>query len=335
MTSREKLKINTNMNTNISLPQAPKLIEKPSENRAVFEIEEMHPGYGLTVGNALRRIMLSSLPGSAIVSVKIKGVSHEFSTIPGVMEDIVELILNLKQVRFKVHGDEPQNVHLKVKGEKEVRGKDIISPTQVEVVNPGVHIATLTSRDAVLEMEMQVENGLGYSAVESRKREKQEIGSMSIDAIFSPIRKINYEVENMRVGDRTDYNRLVIDIETDGTIMPEEALERSANILIEHYKIIASPIRKIANKESNKEAKKEPVTLFSEESELENAEKMKIEDLKFSQRTQNALLSNHIKTVGGIVTLSEEGLLELEGLGEKAVKEIKKALGKLGLTLKQ
>ena len=158
---------------------------------------------------------------------------------------------------------------------------------------------------------------------------------MSIDAIFSPIRKINYEVENMRVGDRTDYNRLVIDIETDGTIMPEEALERSANILIEHYKIIASPIRKIANKESNKEAKKEPVTLFSEESELENAEKMKIEDLKFSQRTQNALLSNHIKTVGGIVTLSEEGLLELEGLGEKAVKEIKKALGKLGLTLKQ
>ncbi|OGD30013.1 DNA-directed RNA polymerase subunit alpha [Candidatus Azambacteria bacterium RIFCSPHIGHO2_01_FULL_44_55] len=323
------------MNTNISLPQAPKLIEKPSENRAVFEIEEMHPGYGLTVGNALRRIMLSSLPGSAIVSVKIKGVSHEFSTIPGVMEDIVELILNLKQVRFKVHGDEPQNVHLKVKGEKEVRGKDIISPTQVEVVNPGVHIATLTSRDAVLEMEMQVENGLGYSAVESRKREKQEIGSMSIDAIFSPIRKINYEVENMRVGDRTDYNRLVIDIETDGTIMPEEALERSANILIEHYKIIASPIRKIANKESNKEAKKEPVTLFSEESELENAEKMKIEDLKFSQRTQNALLSNHIKTVGGIVTLSEEGLLELEGLGEKAVKEIKKALGKLGLTLKQ
>jgi len=335
MTNREKLKINTNMNTNISLPQAPKLIEKPSENRAVFEIEEMHPGYGLTVGNALRRIMLSSLPGSAIVSVKIKGVSHEFSTIPGVMEDIVELILNLKQVRFKVHGDEPQNVHLKVKGEKEVRGKDIISPTQVEVVNPGVHIATLTSRDAVLEMEMQVENGLGYSAVESRKREKQEIGSMSIDAIFSPIRKINYEVENMRVGDRTDYNRLVIDIETDGTIMPEEALERSANILIEHYKIIASPIRKIANKESNKEAKKEPVTLFSEESELENAEKMKIEDLKFSQRTQNALLSNHIKTVGGIVTLSEEGLLELEGLGEKAVKEIKKALGKLGLTLKQ
>ena len=323
------------MNTNISLPQAPKLIEKPSENRAVFEIEEMHPGYGLTVGNALRRIMLSSLPGSAIVSVKIKGVSHEFSTIPGVMEDIVELILNLKQVRFKVHGDEPQNVHLKVKGEKEVRGKDIISPTQVEVVNPGVHIATLTSRDAVLEMEMQVENGLGYSAVESRKREKQEIGSMPIDAIFSPIRKINYEVENMRVGDRTDYNRLVIDIETDGTIMPEEALERSANILIEHYKIIASPIRKIANKESNKEAKKEPVTLFSEESELENAEKMKIEDLKFSQRTQNALLSNHIKTVGGIVTLSEEGLLELEGLGEKAVKEIKKALGKLGLTLKQ
>ncbi len=324
------------MNTNISLPQAPKLIEKPSENRAIFEIDELYPGYGLTVGNALRRIILSSLPGAAIISVKIKGVSHEFSTIPGVMEDIVELILNLKQVRFKVHGDEPQNVHLKVKGEKEVRGKDIVSPTQVEVVNPGVHIATLTSRDAVLEMEMQVEKGLGYSAVESRKREKQEIGSMSIDAIFSPIRKINYEVENMRVGDRTDYNRLVIDIETDGTITPEEALERAANMLIEHYKIIASPIRKLAKKESAKEeAVKETATLFGEEAESEDAGKIKIEDLKFSQRTQNTLLNSHIKTVGGIVKLSEEGLLELEGLGEKAIKEIKKALGKLGLTLKQ
>lgn len=323
------------MNTNISLPQAPKLIEKPSENRAIFEIEELYPGYGLTVGNALRRTMLSSLPGAAIISVKIKGVSHEFSTIPGVMEDMVELILNLKQVRFKVHGDEPQTVSLKIKGEKEVRGKDIVSPTQVEVVNPGVHIATLTSRDAVLEMEMQVEKGLGYSAVESRKREKQEIGGMSIDAIFTPIRKINYEVENMRVGDRTDYNRLVLDIETDGTVTPEEALEYAANLLIEHYKIIASPIRKIAKKESAKEAGKEPATLFGGHAEPEDAGKIKIEDLKLSQRTQNALLNNHIKIVGGIIKFSEEELLGLDGLGEKAAKEIKKALGKLGLTLKQ
>src|SRR3989344_2951886 len=204
------------MNINISLPKAPKLIEQISKNRAVFEIEELYPGYGLTVGNALRRVMLSSLPGAAITSIKIKDVNHEFSTIPDVLEDVVEIILNLKQIRFKVHGDEPQVITLKVKGEKQVKAGDINLVPQVEIANPDTLIATLTSKNAFLEIEMTVEQGLGYSDLETRKKDKQEVGSIAVDAIFTPIKMINYEVEDMRVGDKTNYNRLKFDIETDG-----------------------------------------------------------------------------------------------------------------------
>src|SRR3989344_2764521 len=212
------------MNTNISLPKTPKLVKQLSPNKAEFEIDELYPGYGLTLGNALRRVMLSSLPGAAITSVKIKDVNHEFSTVPGVLEDIVEIILNLKQIRFKVHSDEPQTATLKVKGEKAVTGKDIKLPSQVEIMSPNAHIATLTSKNASIEMEIKIEKGLGYSGIESRKTEKQEIGGIAVDAIFTPIRMINYEVEDMRVGDKTNYNRLRFDIETDGTITPQEAL---------------------------------------------------------------------------------------------------------------
>ena len=220
------------MNTNISLPKAPKLIEHISKNRAVFEIEELYPGYGLTLGNALRRVILSSLSGAAITSVKIKDVNHEFSTIPGVLEDIVEIILNLKQIRFKVHGEGPQTITLKAKGEKQVSASDIKLTSQVEIANPDALIATLTSKNASLEIEMQVEKGLGYSERETRKKDKQEIGSIAVDAIFTPIKMINYDSTDMRVGDKTNYNRLKFDIETDGTITPTEALISAAQILI-------------------------------------------------------------------------------------------------------
>ena len=223
------------MNTNISLPKTPKLVKQLSPNKAEFEIDELYPGYGLTLGNALRRVMLSSLPGAAATSVKIKGVNHEFSTLPGVLEDVVEIILNLKQIRFKVYSDEPQIVILKAKGEKEVKAGDIKLVSQVEIANSGAHIATLTSKNASLEMEIKVERGLGYSSIESRKQEKQEVGNIAVDTIFTPIKMINYEVEDMRVGDRTDYNRLKIDIETDGTISPAEALTNADNLLIEHF----------------------------------------------------------------------------------------------------
>jgi len=319
------------MNTNISLPRAPKLIEQISKNRAIFEIEELYPGYGLTLGNALRRVILSSLSGAAITSVKIKDVNHEFSTIPGVLEDVVEIILNLKQIRFKVFSDAPQTITLKIKGEKEVKAGDIKLPSQVEIANPDALIATLTSKNVSLEIEIQVEKGLGYSERETRKKDKQEIGSIAVDAIFTPVKMINYDIEDMRVGDKTNYNRLKFDIETDGTITPTEALVSAAQILIEQFQVITAPIGKIIKAEH----KEEPKEKLIEKEKEEDITKSKIEDLKLSNRTQNILLDSRIKTVAGLLRLKEHDLLQLEGLGKHAVKEIKKALGKLGLTLKQ
>ena len=322
------------METNISLPKAPKLVEQISPNRAILEIEDLYPGYGLTIGNALRRVMLSSLPGAAITSVKIKDVSHEFSTLPGVSEDIVEIILNLKQIRFKVFSDEPQLITLKVKGEKKVLASDIKTVSQVEIANPNAHIATLTSKNASLEMEIKVERGLGYSAIESRKREKQEIGVITVDAIFTPVKMINFNVEDMRVGDKTNYNRLRFNIETDGTITPAEALVNAADMLIEHFKIVTTPIKGIKPAQAEKEKEEKIIKKESIKNDSD-IDKTKIEDLKLSNRTQNILIVNHIKTVAGLLRLNKKELLELEDLGEKALKEIKKALGKLGFTLKQ
>ena len=322
------------MNINISLPKAPKLIEQISKNRAIFEIEDLYPGYGVTLGNSLRRVMLSSLPGAAVTSVKIKDINHEFSTIPGVLEDIVEIILNLKQVRFKVYSEEPQTITLKAKGEKQVLAGDIKLVSQVEIANPGALIAKLTSKNASLEMEIQVEKGVGYSELETRKKDKQEIGSIAVDAIFTPIKMINYEIEDMRVGDKTNYNRLKFDIETDGTLSPQDALTNAAQILIEQFKVITIPVSKASKIEKKEYLPEDMAKKIDEKKEEEDITKNKIEDLKLSNRTQNILLNNHIKTVSGVVRLKEKDLLQFEGLGNKAVKEIKKAIGKLGLTLK-
>jgi len=212
-------------------------IKTISENakQGVFEVEGLYAGYGLTLGNALRRTLLSSLPGAAVTYIKVKGVSHEFSTIPGVKEDVVEMLLNFKKIRFQMDADEPQVLRLSVKGEKIVTAADIETNTQVKVVNPNEIIATLTSKDAEFEAEITVERGLGYSAVESRKSEKLAIGVVAIDAFFSPVISVNYNVENMRVGDRTDYNRLRVEIVTDGTVSPSSALHKAANVLRDHY----------------------------------------------------------------------------------------------------
>ncbi|MCX6702901.1 MAG: DNA-directed RNA polymerase subunit alpha [Candidatus Wolfebacteria bacterium] len=206
-----------------------------TETEGLFEIEGLYTGYGLTLGNALRRSLLSSLPGAAITQVKIKGVEHEFSSMPGVIEDTVEISLNLKKVRFRFYAAEPQVLVLKVKGEKEVTAADIKTNSMVEVVNPDAHIATLTSKSAEFEMEITVEKGLGYVPVEARKMEKLPIKTIALDAIFTPVQKVNFVVENMRVGDRTDYNRLKISIQTDGTISPSSALHKASNILKDHF----------------------------------------------------------------------------------------------------
>lgn len=209
----------------------------------VFHIEGLYTGFGLTLGNALRRALFSSLPGAAITQVKIKGAKHEFTTLPEVSEDIVELTLNFKRVRFKFFADEPQILTLKVKGEKEVKAGDIKTNPQVEIVNPDLHLATLTDKKAELEMEFTVEKGLGYSPVVERKVERLPIGTIAIDAIFSPITKVNCSVENIRVGERTDFNRLKIEIETDGSITPSQALHTTANVLKDHFEEISKEIK--------------------------------------------------------------------------------------------
>ncbi|MDP2934215.1 MAG: DNA-directed RNA polymerase subunit alpha [bacterium] len=242
------------MEHKIPLPQKARAAKK-EENRAIFEIDGCYPGYGMTLGNAFRRVLLSSLPGAAITSVKIKGVSHEFSTISHVLEDVIHIILNLKQIRFKVNSPEslPLKIDLKVNGEKEVIAKDIKLTSEIEIINKNAHIATLTDKKAKLEMEIEIQSGLGYVPVEQRKKEKLEIGAIAIDAIFSPIKKINYEIENMRVGDRTDFNRLMIDIETDGSVTPEYAFTKAADILVEHFTLFASE-----KKEESESAEREP-----------------------------------------------------------------------------
>jgi len=233
----------------IPLSKPPKIIEKKG-NYARFEIEALYPGYGITLGNSLRRVLLSSLEGAAVTQMKIKGIPHEFSTIPGILEDAIQIMLNLKQMRFRVFTAEPQKGFLKVRGEKEVRGSDFEIPAQVELVNPNCHIATLTDKKAELEMEIQIEKGIGYLPREQRRRgptalrEKLEIGAIPLDAIFTPAKRVAFRVENMRVGERTDFDRLFLEIETDGTITPEEAFSEASEILFSHFSLFAETFPK-------------------------------------------------------------------------------------------
>ena len=307
----------------ISLPSPPKVIKK-KDNLAVFEIEALYPGYGATIGNSLRRVLFSSLEGAAITRVKIKGVQHEFSTIPGVKEDVINILLNLKQLRFKIFSQEPQEAFLSVKGEKKVKGSDFKLPTQVELVNKSAPVCTLTSGNVEIKIEILIEKGIGYEPIERRKKEKLEIGEVPIDAIYTPVRKVSFHVENMRVGERTDYDRLKIEIETDGTITPEAAMSQASEILINHFELIN---KAISEKREELKGKKTETK--------EDLTKIKVEDLKISARTSNALLENNIKTIGGILRKSERDLLKLAGMGETGAKEIKKALKKKGLELKK
>ncbi len=206
---------------------------------ALIEIEALYPGYGVTVGNALRRVMLSSLEGAAATQVKIKGVSHEFATISGIMEDVITLMINVRQLRFKMVGDEPQICVLKAKGEKEVTGADLEVPSQLELANPEARIAGLTAKNAKLEMEIKVEKGTGYLSKDAHAgKSKLEIGVIPIDAMFTPVKKIGFKTQNMRVGDRTDFDKVIFEIETDGTITPETAFAQASEILVNHFELL-------------------------------------------------------------------------------------------------
>ena len=316
----------------ITLPQKPKY-SKTGENSGKFEILGCYPGYGTTLGNALRRVLLSSLEGVAITSVKIKGATHEFSAVSGVLEDVVQIILNLKKLRFKMNGDEPIKITLVSKGEGKVTAKDIKCPSDVEVVNKDQLIATITDKKIELEMEMEVNRGLGYIPVEQQIRENKEIGVIAIDAIYTPIRRVNYLVEDMRVGKKTDFNKITLDIETDGSITPQEAFKKSIEILVGQFSAL-SEMESIEEDKPAKEAKIEEKAEVEKE-EIKDPLKLKIEELKgLSSRTVNVLEENKVEKVKDIAKMTEEELKDLKGMGDKGIKEIKKAIGELGITLK-
>ncbi len=222
----------------IILPSKIEFHPGDTDRKAKLSIEPLYPGYGLTIGNAIRRVLLSSLEGGAVVAVKIKGVDHEFSTLPYTKEDVVDIILNLKKLRFNVHSSEVVKVMLKVKGEKAVTGADIETTSDVEVANPECHICTLTDKNSQLEMELMVKKGRGFTPTEAREKEKLELGTIMVDSLFTPIRNVGIQIEDMRVGQHTNYNRVVLDIETDGTITAQAALAESSKILIDHFAAI-------------------------------------------------------------------------------------------------
>lgn len=226
--------------------------KKPTEGQLI--VEPCEAGFGTTLGNALRRVLLSSLPGAAVTDVKIKGASHEFSTLPGVKEDVVEILLNLKQIRLKVFSDEPVRLTLKVSGENNVTAGDIEKDAQVEIANPKLHLATLTDKDATFEMELIVRRGRGYDAIESREDRASEIGLLAVDALYTPIRNVGFRVDHVRVGQMTNYDRLTLTVETDGTLSGQEAVEQSAKILIDHFSLLTS----LANEPSDEQKEPEP-----------------------------------------------------------------------------
>jgi DNA-directed RNA polymerase subunit alpha len=315
----------------IILPSKPKIVSEVDFTGS-YEIDGLYPGYGHTLGNSLRRIILSSLVGSAITSIKIDGVNHEFSVIPGVKEDAVNILLNLKKIRIRIVSDEPQTLTLKAKGIKEVTAGDIKLPGGVEILNPELVIATMTDKSAELDIEIHAEKGLGFIPKETLQKNRVDIGYITLDAIFSPIRRVSYEVENMRVGDRTDFNRLKIFIETDGTITPKDALEKSIETMISQLKAIIGfkedEVFSAEDKEGSKSKEKDGSNID------EDSLKTRIETLNLSARTLNALSNANIRTVGGLARKKEKDILEIEGLGSKGLGEIKEVLLSFGITLK-
>jgi DNA-directed RNA polymerase subunit alpha len=315
----------------IILPSKPRAVLEEG-NKGVFEIDGLYPGYGHTLGNSLRRIILSSLPGASITSIKIDGVSHEFSTMEGVKEDVIVLILNLKKARFKMLTDEPQTVTLAIKGPKEVLASDIKTGGQVEILNGDLHIAEVTGK-VNLNIEMKIEKGLGFISKEQVQKDKVDIGTIAVDAIFTPIRRVAYEVENMRVGDRTNHNRLRISIETDGTLTPREALSQSIVLMINQLKAVVDfkEEEEVVAKPEHKETKEDD----KKGDDFSDVLKTRTDTLDLSTRTLNALTAANIRTLGGLARKKREDLLEVEGIGEKGITEIKKVLGKFGLNLKE
>ncbi len=327
------------MSHNIVLPSKPRIVREEGVH-GTYEIDGLYPGYGHTLGNSLRRIILSSLPGAAITRVKIDGIEHEFSAINGVKEDVITIILNLKKLRLRLTGNEGVVLKLSGKGAVELKGKDIELPGQVEILNPEQHIVSLTDKSSNVSMELHVEKGLGYVSKEILQKERVDIGMINLDATFTPIRKANYEVENMRVGDRTDFNRLRLAIETDGTIAPREALEKSIVIMIEQLKSVVGFVEtEEAKPEVSQKSEDTSSSTGSVQESLKEVDtellKTRIDALDLSSRTVKALTNANIRTLGGLARKKESDIMDVDGLGAKGMQEIKKLLAQHGIILKQ
>lgn len=282
-----------------------------------FVVEPLYPGYGTTVGTALRRVLLSSLPGAAITSAKFTGVDHEFSTIPGVKEDVIEVLLNLKQVRFRLQGDEPVTVSLTKKGAGKVTAKDIENTDRLEVVSKDQPIATLSDKKGTFDAELTIEKGRGYFPTERREEQKLPVGTIALDAIFTPVKRVNFQVENTRVGQMTNFDRLILNVVTDETISPEDAVKEAAITLVSQFQLFVDP--EAAQAMAAGEAPASDGALSVEQAEL-------------SSRTANGLINNDLKTMQDVAKLSDEDLSNLKGLGDKAVDEVKAKLKQLGLS---
>lgn len=311
-------------------------IEKPKieiaeiseDNRyGKFICEPLERGYGTTFGNGLRRMLLSSLEGAAITSIRIDGVLHEFSTIPGVRDDVTNIVLNLKQLCLKMQGNEAKIIHIDAEGEKEVTAADIVCDSDIEILNPDLHIATI-NETGKLHIEMVVERGRGYVPADKNKKPDDVIGVIPIDSIFSPVQRVNYTVQDTRVGNVMDYDKLILEVWTDGSLRPEEAVSKAAGILVMHLKLFQS-MDGLPEEEEEEEAS------FPEEEEDDTSKvmEMTIEDLDLSVRSFNCLKRASINNVADLVAKTEEDMMKVRNLGRKSLEEVKKKLEELGLAL--
>ncbi len=299
-------------------------IENPSDDSyGKFVVEPLERGYGTTLGNSLRRVLLSSLPGTAVTSVKIAGVQHEFSTLPGVKEDMTEIVLNIKGVIIKLHSDGPKTVYIEASGECEVTAGSIKADGEVEVLNPEHHIATL-GPDGYLSMEMVVDHGRGYVAAEKNKLAQQVIGVIPVDSIYSPVLKVNYAVENTRVGNKTDYDKLTLEVWTDKTITPRDAVSLGAKILCDHFTLFTDLSETIGSESTVKE---------KVETQRDKVLEMTIEELDLSVRSFNCLKRANINTVEDLIGKTQDEMIKVRNLGRKSLEEVEHKLAMMGLSL--
>jgi DNA-directed RNA polymerase subunit alpha len=318
----------------INLPQLPKVIKK-EDNSSTIQIDGCHPGYGITLANTIRRVLYSSLPGTAATAFKINGVNHEFSTIPHVIEDVIQIGLSLKKLCFSSQDsliNKEVKATIQVKGEKIVKASDIKTPLGVEVTNKDLVIATLSDKKAELDMEITISGGYGYERAEERKKEKLSIGEIGLDAFYSPIVKVNYRVEDMRIGERTDFNKIIMNILTDGSIDAEEAFSQACGVLEGHFSFLGK-LKESSQKLPTK-TKKVKSSSVNKKSKTVNEIPKKLIELGLEEKIVSSLESAGIKSVNGLVKKSSDQIKEIKGLGDKALSTIKRKLKKFELSLK-